>query len=175
MESTHYLSQADIQPYQLADLQIFSDMSTEHLRQFLSVCKIFDYKAEEEIITQGVIKPWVFILLSGKVRVLVNGIEITVLHQRSDVFGETPLISKSAPTATVEALTTVSCLAIDLVLLSEIHTKGNEMFNAAFYRYTTRLLVGRLARMSEELSLVKSVFSASAAIGKTITGSSPQA
>ena len=170
METTHYLSQVDIEPYQLDDLQIFSDMSKEHLRQFLSICKIFNYQADEKIITQGVLKPWVFILLTGKIRVSVNDVEITVLHQRSDVFGESPLISKLPPTATVEALTEVSCLAIDVVLLSEIHTKGNEMFNAAFYRYTTRLLVGRLARMSEELSLVKSVFKASAALGKTIGG-----
>jgi hypothetical protein len=168
MEATHYLSHADIEPYQLADLQIFSDISAEHLRQFLSICKVFSYHPEEKIITQGVLKPWVFILLSGKIRVLVNGVEITVIHQRSDVFGESPLISKHAPTATVEALTDVRCLAIDIVLLSEIHTKGNEMFNAAFYRYTTRLLVHRLARMSEELALVKSVFNASAKLGKTI-------
>ncbi len=172
MQATHYLSQEDIGPHQLADLQIFSDMSAEHLRQFLSICKIFTYQCQEKIITQGVQKPWVFILLRGKIRVLVNEVEITVLHQRSDVFGETPLISRSPPTATVEALTEVSCLAIDVVLLSEIHTKGNEMFNAAFYQYTTRLLVGRLARMSEELALVKSVFNASVAMGKTISNPS---
>lgn len=172
MQATHYLSSADVDTYQLADLQVFADMSAEHLSQFLSICKVFSYQPNENIITQGVVKPWVFILLSGKARVLVNQVEVTVLSQRSEVFGESPLISKLAPTATVESLTEFTCLAIDIVLLGEIHTKGNEMFNAAFYRYTTRLLVSRLARVSEELALVKSVFNVSANLSKSLKNSS---
>lgn len=158
MDKTHYLMPEDIQRYGLDDLPLFSLMSHDHLKQFVSVCKVFNYREDEIIIQQGIRQPWVYILLSGKIRVMVNEVEVTVLHERGDVFGEAPLVESGVSTASISTLGPVSCLAIDSILLKEVHTKGNEIFNAYFYQFITKLLIGRLSKVSEELALVKSVF-----------------
>ena len=97
MERTHYLKQTDIERYHLSDIPLFAEISTEYVGQFLSVCQVFSYTAHEKILQQGVKSSWVFILLSGKLRVVCNDVEITVIFQRGDVFGEAPLVSASAP------------------------------------------------------------------------------
>lgn len=158
MEKTHYLKAPDVQRYHLDDIPLFADISSEYVGQFLSVCKVFSFSAHERVLQQGIKTSWVYILLSGKLKVVVNDVEVTVIYQRGDVFGEAPLVTANAPSADVLALTPVKCLAIDTVLLRQVHTKGNEIFSMHFYQFIIKLLIRRLGQMSEELAMVKSIF-----------------
>ncbi|MES2662348.1 MAG: cyclic nucleotide-binding domain-containing protein [Pseudomonadota bacterium] len=158
MRETQYLISEDISSYRLEDMPLFSSLKAKYLDQLLSVCKIRSFDEGEVIIKEGARDCWVYVLISGKVAVSIQTVEITVLFQRGDVFGESAFISQLPRSGTITAQEPTECLAIDAVLLSEVHSSGNELFFAQFYHFLVRLLLQRLGLVNEELVLVKRAF-----------------
>lgn len=64
----------------------------EHLKGMLRLSKIRKYDPEELIIEEGTNDSWVYFLVSGKVRVVKHGVEINILDQAGEVFGEMGII-----------------------------------------------------------------------------------
>lgn len=64
----------------------------EHLKGMLKLSKIRKYDPEELIIEEGTNDCWVYFLVSGKVKVVKHGVEINILDQAGEVFGEMGII-----------------------------------------------------------------------------------
>jgi len=86
---------------------------TESLGRLLKLSKIRRYDSNECIIKEGDIDPWLYFLLSGRIRVEKEGVQITKITKIGDVFGEMRIVDSSARSASVFAETPTSCLAIN--------------------------------------------------------------
>lgn len=158
MSTTKRLSSKDIDALKLNTLPVLEDLSLENLENLLSVCQLKTFGNSEILIKEGSFDPWLFILLEGKVSVVVEDIEVTVIHTRGALFGEAALIDDSARIADVIAQPSCKCLCIDSVLMKEVLCTTNMMFYAHFYKHISKLLSERLSATSEELTLVKRAF-----------------
>ena len=160
MSSIQRLAPNDITELELKTLPVLKDLSLENLENLLSVCQLKTFNDKEYLIKEGSYDPWIFILLEGKVSVIVEQLEVTVIHSRGALFGEAALIDDSPRKADVLAQPFCKCLCIDSVLMKEVLCTTNMMFYAHFYKHISKLLSERLSSTSEELSLVKRAFNA---------------
>lgn len=158
MSETQHLTTSDITKLELESLPVFKDLSLENLENLLSVCTLKRFQPGEMIIKTGSKDPWFYILLSGKVSVVVEETEVTVIHHKGALFGEAALIEDASRKADILAQTTAECLSIDTVLMQEVLCTTNMIFYAHFYKHITEMLSNRLSASNEELSLVKRAF-----------------
>ena len=86
---------------------------TESLGRLLKLSKIRRYDSNECIIQEGDIDPWLYFLLSGRVRVEKGGVEIFKINQIGDLFGEMRIVDSSTRSASVFAESPTTCLAIN--------------------------------------------------------------
>ena len=80
-----------------------------------------DYPAGSWIVRQGQIGTGLYVILSGKARVIRGSDELAELHE-GEFFGELAVIDQQPRTASVEAVTDTACLALaswDLLSLLE--------------------------------------------------------
>lgn len=86
---------------------------TKNLRQLLRLSKIRQYEHEETIIRQGDTDSWIYFLLSGKVRVKKDDIEIGIIDAIGEIFGEMRMLDGLTRSASVHAEGKTVCLAIN--------------------------------------------------------------
>lgn len=85
----------------------------ESLGRLLKLSKIRQYDKGECIIREGDQDPWLYFLLSGKVRVEKEGVEIFQINKIGDLFGEMRVVDNSSRSASIYAETPATCLAIN--------------------------------------------------------------
>ena len=98
----------------LAALQrvpLFADLNDSELRRIASVFKERRFSAGDTVIQQGSGAAAFFVIDSGEVTVLVDGIEHRTLKD-GDYFGEMALIDAGTRTATVRARTDLLCSGV---------------------------------------------------------------
>jgi CRP/FNR family cyclic AMP-dependent transcriptional regulator len=72
------------------------------------------------IIEEGKHERWVYFLVSGRVRVVKHGMEINILDQAGDVFGEMAILDGTARSASIYAIDETVCLATDASYLDRL-------------------------------------------------------
>lgn len=92
MIESEYLSDDSGLTEKLRKMSTLKDFQVEHLKGMLRLSKIRKYDPEELIIEEGTNDSWVYFLVSGKVRVVKHGVEINILDQAGEVFGEMGII-----------------------------------------------------------------------------------
>jgi len=100
----------------LKKLPILESFCDKDLKGFLKLSKLKKYDAGELIIGEGQLDNWMFFLLSGKVKVTKGGLDVCLLGNTGDVFGEMAIIQGEKRSASVTALNNVVCLAVDAVI-----------------------------------------------------------
>lgn len=141
----------------LMALQPLRKFETASLRQLLRLSKIREFEPGEQILKEGDQDPWLYFLLSGKVRVEKEGIGITVIENMGEIIGELRMLDGKERSASVIADTTTTCLAIktdEKDRLSSEEEKAN--FLLTLYRMFTEFVTLRLRLLNEELIRVKS-------------------
>ena len=141
----------------LMALQPLRKFETASLRQLLRLSKIREFEPGEQILKEGDQDPWLYFLLSGKVRVEKEGIGITVIENIGEIIGELRMLDGKERSASVIADTTTTCLAIktdEKDRLSSEEEKAN--FLLTLYRMFTEFVTLRLRLLNEELIRVKS-------------------
>ncbi len=125
------------------------------LRRLLSCSRIVRYEPGEIITREDEPDPGIFFLVSGRVRVSRNGVEIKVLARTGDIFGEMRLLNTSANQSSVQAVETTVCLVTDTDSLERIRKEDRVAFAAIYYMVMAEVLARRLKETSDELERVR--------------------
>ena len=113
MHESKYLKDNIQNIQQLFAIPALRDFETKNLGQMIRLSKIRQYEDGELIIKEGDLDPWLYFLLSGKVRVEKEGIVIATLSKMGEIFGEMRLIDSLSRSASVCAVGKTVCLAVN--------------------------------------------------------------
>ncbi|HUT42694.1 MAG TPA: cyclic nucleotide-binding domain-containing protein, partial [Desulfobacterales bacterium] len=98
---------------------------------------------------------WIYVIISGAVKVIKSDNEIARLENCGDTFGELSVIDGEARSASVFADTETVCLAIDGSFLDRVSPENQNAIFSIFYRLLAEILSERLRNTSNELVQVK--------------------
>jgi CRP/FNR family cyclic AMP-dependent transcriptional regulator len=129
-------------------LQSFGD---DHLKELLNASKMIIYEPEEMIIAEGGFDDKMFILLSGKVKVVKNKAWIATLEEAGELFGELSMLDGEARSAAVIAVEKSWCLAISVAFLNKLSAEERNACYAVFYGLLAKVIAERLKLTNEEL------------------------
>lgn len=135
------------------------DFETRNLAKLLRLSKIREYENEEVIIHEGDNDPWLYFLLSGKVKVSKRGVEIGQLQEVGEIFGEMRIVDAMARSATVSAIGHTVVLCVDTSAkgrLSSANDRDERLdFLLLLYRIFAEYMSIRLRTTNEELIRAK--------------------
>ncbi|MCK7509790.1 MAG: cyclic nucleotide-binding domain-containing protein [Desulfobacterales bacterium] len=77
------------------------NFETKSLGKLLKLSKIREYEDGEAIIREGDQDTWLYFLLSGKIRITKENLEIGVIDKKGEIFGEMRIIDSMHRSATV--------------------------------------------------------------------------
>lgn len=151
MRESRYLKESFENIQRLMAIPCLKDFEVHSLGELLKVSKIRQYEFGECIIAEGDSDPWLYILISGKVRIVKHGKELAVLRRNGDIFGEMGVIGGSHRSASAFAADTTVCLTTDASRLSKMALHDRMTFYCLLYRLLAEVLTERLRLTSEEL------------------------
>ena len=140
------------------------DFETRNLSKLLRLSKIREYEDGETIIREGDNDPWLFFLLSGKVKITKRGVLISRLTEVGEIFGEMRIVDSMARSATVSADGPTVCLCVDTSArgrLSRTDDRDERLdFLLLLYRIFAEYMSIRLRTTNEELIRAKKAIEA---------------
>lgn len=140
----------------LMSLTPLRKFETDKLRQLIRLTKIREYDAGEKIIQEGGEDPYVYFLLSGKVKVQKKGVPITILAEEGEMFGEMRVLDGLARSASATAEAKTVCLAVDTSATDRLGTKDERVnFMLILYQIISEFISMRLRTTTDELVLAK--------------------
>ena len=129
---------------------------TENLGQLVRLSKIREYEPGEIIIKEGEKDRWIYFLLSGKVRVIKQGVPVVEIDDEGALFGEVSILDGLARSASVTAMTKASCLAVDTSATDRLSTEDERAgFLLLLYRVIAEFISLRLRTTTDELIKAK--------------------
>ena len=140
----------------LMDLAPLKSFETKSLRQLLQLSKIREYEDSERIIKEGAVDPWLYFILSGKVRIKKEGVTIVALDKVGEFFGEMRILDGLHRSASVFAEGKTVCLAVDTSATGRLASEGERAnFLLLLYRMFSEYISFRLRITNEELVKAK--------------------
>ena len=128
---------------------------TSNLGKLLRLSKIREYEDGELIIQEGELDPWLYFLLSGKIRIIKEGKNIATISQKGEIFGEMRIVDSLSRSASVYAVGKTICLAVDTSAKERLSTEGTYDekldFLLLLYRIFAEYMSIRLRLTNEEL------------------------
>ena len=135
------------------------NFETKSLQKLLRLSKIREYENGELIIKEGALDPWLYFLLSGKIRVSKEGLEINTIDKKGEIFGEMRIIDSMKRSASVYAVGKTICLAVDTSAKNRISdqdpTDEKLDFLLLLYRIFAEYMSIRLRLTNDELITAK--------------------
>ena len=155
MQETHYLKDQDHLIEKLKNIPFLRSFDERLLKEILNASKIRKYEPGETIISEGSYDTWIYVIIAGEVKVVKKEEEISRLGKVGDIFGELAVIDGQARSASVHAVTKITCLGMDASCLNKMNSDDKNLFYLIFYRLLSEVLAGRLRTTSDELTRVK--------------------
>jgi len=135
------------------------NFDNKSVSKLFKLSKIRKYQDGEVIIQEGDQDPWMYILLSGKVRILRENHEIGIIDKKGEIFGEMRIIDSKARSASVSTIGKTSCLAVNTPAKNRLSTSPTEEdkldFLLLLYRVFAEYMSIRLRTASDELVAAK--------------------
>lgn len=119
----------------------FEHFGKDQVREILSASSIIRVFTGNVVVSEGEIDDSLYIILSGKIRVLKGDKEIDVIDS-GECFGEMAYLSGQPRTATLKAFTDCILMKISATLMDEVSPSLNLLFMKSF----ALTLVGRISR-----------------------------
>jgi CRP/FNR family cyclic AMP-dependent transcriptional regulator len=155
MIESRYLEDSVENIQKLSSIPGLKNFNTKSVGKLLKLSKIREYQDGEVIIQEGDQDPWMYILLSGKIRIFKEGHEIARTEQRGEIFGEMRVIDSKARSASVSAIGKTVCLAVNTTAkkrLSPCPTEEDKLdFLLLLYRVFAEYMSVRLRTTNDEL------------------------
>ncbi|MBF0223868.1 MAG: cyclic nucleotide-binding domain-containing protein [Desulfobacterales bacterium] len=142
----------------LMTLSALRHFETQNLAKLLKLSKIRQYDDGECIIQEGDLDPWLYIILEGQVKITKRGVEIAKIDKKGEFFGEMRIIDSKSRSASVYAVGTTICLAIDTVAKerSSEETMDERLdFLLMLYKVFAEYMSARLRLTNEEVMWAK--------------------
>jgi len=143
----------------LLAIPALKNFETKSLGRLLRLSKIREYEDGERIIEEGDHDPWLYFLLSGKIRITKEDMEIGSIDLKGEIFGEMRVIDSLSRSASVYAIGETMCLAVDTSAkrrMSAGSTQDEKMdFLLLLYRIFAEFMSIRLRATNEELIAAK--------------------
>ena len=143
----------------LLGIPALRNFETKSLRKLLRLSRIREYEDGEVIIREGDVDPWLYFLLSGKIRVSKEDMEINTIDKKGEIFGEMRVIDFMKRSASVVAVGKTVCLAVDTSAKNRISAQdpSDEKldFLLLLYRIFAEYMSIRLRVTNEELITAK--------------------
>ena len=143
----------------LLGISALRNFETKSLQKLLRLSRIREYEDGEVIIREGDVDPWLYFLLSGKIRVSKEDMEINTIDKKGEIFGEMRVIDFMKRSASVVAVGKTICLAVDTSAKNRISaqdpTDEKLDFLLLLYRIFAEYMSIRLRVTNEELITAK--------------------
>ncbi len=143
----------------LLTIPALRNFETKSLSKLLRLSKIREYENDECVIKEGDTDTWLYFLLSGKIRITKEGLEIGAIDKKGEIFGEMRIIDSLNRSASVYAVGKTICLAVDTAAKDRIPTDGPRDerldFLLLLYRIFAEYMSLRLRITNEELIKAK--------------------
>ena len=164
MQESRYLKDNLENIQRLMAIPALRNFETSNLSRLLHLSKMREYEAGEVIIQEGDEDPWLYVLLEGSVRVTKKEVEIGVISEVGDLFGEMRIIDSQSRSATVVALEPTVCLAVNTTAKDRMAGSGDRDeqldFLLLLYRIFAEFLSLRLRLTNDELIKVNKILKA---------------
>ena len=135
----------------LGEIPTLSTFSEEELKGLLELSRIRKYEPGEVILEEGFFDSWIYFLVSGKVKIVKHGEDVSILQRIGDIFGEMSIIDGSPRSASVYAVDKTVCLATDASYIDRLSDNDRIAFCYVLYRIFSEILADRLRLTTEEL------------------------
>lgn len=135
----------------LGEIPTLSAFSEEELKGLLELSRIRKYEPGELILEEGFFDAWIYFLISGKVKIVKHGEDLSILQRVGDIFGEMSIIDGSPRSASVYAVDKTVCLATDASYIDRLSDNDRISFCYILYRIFSEILADRLRLTTEEL------------------------
>ncbi|MDA8137074.1 MAG: cyclic nucleotide-binding domain-containing protein [Desulfobacteraceae bacterium] len=159
MIESKYLKENIENIQRLMSIQALKHFETRNLGKLLRLSKIRQYADGEQIIQEGDMDPWLYFLLSGKIRIVKEGEEIGTLSKKGEIFGEMRIIDDQSRSASVFAVGDTVCLAVDTSAGKRMDSTDEKEARLDFllllYRIFSEYISARLRLTNEELVKAK--------------------
>ena len=143
----------------LLGIPALRNFETKSLQKLLRLSRIREYEDGEVIIQEGDQDPWLYILLSGKIRISKEDLEINTIDKKGEIFGEMRVIDFMKRSASVVAVGKTVCLTVDKSAKNRISaqdpTDERLDFLLLLYRIFAEYMSIRLRVTNEELITAK--------------------
>ncbi|HUT42696.1 MAG TPA: cyclic nucleotide-binding domain-containing protein [Desulfobacterales bacterium] len=155
MEESSYLKNREHLITKFHKIPFLQSINKEYLSEILDLSKIRRYEPDELITKEGDYDRWIYVIISGAVKVIKSDNEIARFENCGDTFGEMEVINGEARSASVFADTETVCLAIDGSFLDRVSPENQNAIFSIFYRLLAEILSERLRTTNNELVQVK--------------------
>ncbi len=139
--------------------QALKNFETRSLGKLLRLSKVRQYEDGERVIQEGALDPWLYFLLSGKIRISKENLDIGTIDRQGEIFGEMRIIDSLSRSASVYAVGQTICLAVDTSakdrLSSEDSVDERLDFLLLLYRIFAEYMSIRLRLTNDELIKAK--------------------
>jgi len=143
----------------LLGISALRNFETKSLQKLLRLSRIREYEDGEVIIQEGALDPWLYFLLSGKIRISKENMEINTIDKKGEIFGEMRIVDFMKRSASVVAVGKTICLAVDTSAKNRISaqdpTDEKLDFLLLLYRIFAEYMSIRLRATNEELITAK--------------------
>jgi CRP-like cAMP-binding protein len=155
MRESKYLKDDVANIKKLMSIPVLKEFEAEKLARLLKVSKVREYAPGEQIIAEGEHSHWLYILYSGKVRIVKKKAVLADLAQCGEMFGEMGIISGYDRSASAYAVSPTVCLATDVSRIDELTGRDRIAFGYILYRILAEIVTNRLQSTTEELIRVR--------------------
>jgi CRP-like cAMP-binding protein len=131
-------------------LKAFGD---RYLQEILNASRLIIYEPDELIIPESAFGDRMYVLITGKVRVVKQKSSVAVLDQAGDLFGELSALGDEIRTASVFAATTTWCLELRPSFFQKLPAADRDACHAVLYHHIAQVVAGRLKKTTDELAL----------------------
>ncbi len=143
----------------LMTIPALKNFETRSLGKLLRLSKVRQYEDGERVIQEGDLDPWLYFLLSGKIRISKESHEIGTIDRKGEIFGEMRIIDSLSRSASVYAVGQTVCLAVDTSakdrLSSDDSVDERLDFLLLLYRIFAEYMSIRLRLTNDELIKAK--------------------
>ena len=112
----------------LLGIPALRNFETKSLQKLLRLSKIREYEDGELIIEEGDLDPWLYFLLSGKIRITKEGLAINTIDKKGEIFGEMALIDLFPRSASVLAVRDCTAITLSTESVYHLYEKDLEQF-----------------------------------------------
>lgn len=127
-------------------------LAETELHELLRHSEVETFEPGDLILKEGGYDGRIYYLLSGRVKIVKRSKTLIELQRIGDLFGEMGFLEGKASSASVYAVTTASCLAVDVADVERFSSENKYMVLYLIYREFAEVLANRLRMTTEELT-----------------------